>query len=167
MSKCWAVWMAFLRVWWSDWCCLTTLAVALSAPSATLSVTPSCVVWLTCWREGMPSREILTGLRGGNSQNTVHSGVMGMQKYALSWFSLCIEKLLMKLNYPIQSANCVTLGLQKCLRFCKPTVFSFIKYGYMEQGEKQIIFVILINSVLKKLSKDIKREIFLLMPSLA
>jgi len=42
-----------------------TWTVGLSAPSASLSTTPSCVVWLTRWREGMPFRRILTGRRGG------------------------------------------------------------------------------------------------------
>ncbi|GAB0205581.1 triadin [Grus japonensis] len=49
--------------------CLTSLlatwTVGSSAPSASLLMTPSCVVWLTCWREGMPSRGTLTGWRGG------------------------------------------------------------------------------------------------------
>jgi len=39
--------------------------VRLSAPSASLSMTPSCVVRSTCWREGMPSRVTLAGLKGG------------------------------------------------------------------------------------------------------
>ncbi|GAB0188276.1 hypothetical protein GRJ2_001292900 [Grus japonensis] len=37
-----------------------------SAPSASLPVTPSTVVQLTRWREGMPSRENLMGLRGAS-----------------------------------------------------------------------------------------------------
>ncbi|GAB0199211.1 hypothetical protein GRJ2_002386500 [Grus japonensis] len=36
-----------------------------SAPSASLLMTPSCVVWSARWREGMPSRGTLTGWRGG------------------------------------------------------------------------------------------------------
>ncbi|GAB0204441.1 phosphatidylinositol 4-phosphate 5-kinase type-1 beta [Grus japonensis] len=39
--------------------------VGLSAPSASLLTTPSCVVWSTRWMEGMPSRGTLTGWRGG------------------------------------------------------------------------------------------------------
>jgi len=42
-----------------------TCAVGPRAPSACLQTTPSCVMWLTCWREGMPSRGTWTGLRGG------------------------------------------------------------------------------------------------------
>ncbi|GAB0204562.1 mitochondrial enolase superfamily member 1 [Grus japonensis] len=42
-----------------------TWTVELSAPSASLLMTPSCVVWLTHWREGIPSRWTPTGLRGG------------------------------------------------------------------------------------------------------
>ena len=30
---------------------------ALNAPSATLLMTLSCIMWLTCWREGMPARD--------------------------------------------------------------------------------------------------------------
>lgn len=58
------------------------------------------------------------------------------------------------------TVNYITLGLQRHLRFCKPTVFSFIKNSYMKQAENQIIFVILIKSVLNKLSKDTKRDNF-------
>jgi len=32
-------------------------------------MTPSCVVWLTRWREGMPFRGTLTGWRGGACVN--------------------------------------------------------------------------------------------------
>jgi len=42
-----------------------TWTVGLSAPSASFPPIPSCVVWLTCWREGMPFRGTLTGWRGG------------------------------------------------------------------------------------------------------
>ncbi|PKU36694.1 rna-directed dna polymerase from mobile element jockey-like [Limosa lapponica baueri] len=42
-----------------------TWTVGLSAPSASLPVTPSCVVWSTRWREGMPFRGTWTGLRSG------------------------------------------------------------------------------------------------------
>ncbi|GAB0186501.1 mitochondrial enolase superfamily member 1 [Grus japonensis] len=52
--------------------CLTSLSatwtVGSSAPSASLQMTPSCVVWSTRWREGMPSRGTLTVLRGGTVQ---------------------------------------------------------------------------------------------------
>ncbi|GAB0175527.1 mitochondrial enolase superfamily member 1 [Grus japonensis] len=41
-----------------------------SAPSASLLMTPSCVVWSTRWREGMPSRGTLTGWRGGPLRTT-------------------------------------------------------------------------------------------------
>ena len=34
-----------------------------TAPSASLPMTPTCVVRSACWREGMPSRRTLTGLR--------------------------------------------------------------------------------------------------------
>ncbi|GAB0181339.1 mitochondrial enolase superfamily member 1 [Grus japonensis] len=44
---------------------LATWTVGSSAPSASLPMTPSCVVWSTRWREGMPSRGTLTGWRGG------------------------------------------------------------------------------------------------------
>ncbi|GAB0204231.1 mitochondrial enolase superfamily member 1 [Grus japonensis] len=44
---------------------LVTWTVGSSAPSASLPMTPSCVVWSTRWREGMPSRGTLTGWRGG------------------------------------------------------------------------------------------------------
>jgi len=48
-------------------CCLISLSVTqtvgLSAPSSSLLMTPSCVVWLTRWREGMPFRGTLTGWR--------------------------------------------------------------------------------------------------------
>ena len=33
--------------------------------SASLPMTPSFLVWFTCWRERMPSKGTLTGLRGG------------------------------------------------------------------------------------------------------
>jgi len=39
--------------------------VGLSAPSAPLPTTPSCVVRSTRWREGMESRGTWTGWRGG------------------------------------------------------------------------------------------------------
>jgi len=52
-----------------DQCCLTSLlltwTVGLSAPSASLPMTPIHVVQSTHWKEGMPSRKTLTGLRGG------------------------------------------------------------------------------------------------------
>jgi len=38
--------------------------VGLNAYSTSLPMTPSCGVWLTRWRERMPSRGILRGLRG-------------------------------------------------------------------------------------------------------
>lgn len=34
------------------------------APSASFQVSPSCVVQLTCWREGLPTRGTLRGFRG-------------------------------------------------------------------------------------------------------
>jgi len=50
--------------------CLTSLSatriVGLGAPSASLLMPPSCVVQLTHWREGMPSRGTLTGWSSGN-----------------------------------------------------------------------------------------------------
>lgn len=42
-----------------------TWMVRLRATLASLLLTPSCVVQWTNWREGKPSRETLTGLRGG------------------------------------------------------------------------------------------------------
>ena len=67
-------WVALLRVWYWDQSCLTSLlatwTVGLSVPSASLLMTPSCVVWLTLWREGMPSRGIRTGLRTGPVQTS-------------------------------------------------------------------------------------------------
>jgi len=51
--------VAFLRGWYRDWWCLTSLlvtwTVGLSAPSASLLTTWRWVVQLTCWREGMLS----------------------------------------------------------------------------------------------------------------
>ncbi|PKU49552.1 rna-directed dna polymerase from mobile element jockey- hypothetical protein [Limosa lapponica baueri] len=51
-------------LYWNQ-CCLTcslvTLTVGLSAPSASLLTTPSCVVRSTRWREGMPLRGTWTG----------------------------------------------------------------------------------------------------------
>ncbi|GAB0179488.1 hypothetical protein GRJ2_000414100 [Grus japonensis] len=47
-----------------------TWAMALSALSASLPMAPSCVVWSTRWREGMPSRGTLTGWRGRPMQTT-------------------------------------------------------------------------------------------------
>lgn len=43
--------------------CLKSLLVMWTL--ATLQTTPSCVVWSTHWREGVPFRETLTNLRGG------------------------------------------------------------------------------------------------------
>ena len=52
-------------------CCLISLSVTRtlgqSAPSTSLPSTPSCMVWFTCWRQGMPFRGTLTGWRGGPS----------------------------------------------------------------------------------------------------
>ena len=42
------------------------MSVGLSAPSASLLMTPSCVMWSSCWREEMPSRGTLTGLKCGH-----------------------------------------------------------------------------------------------------
>ena len=65
-------WVAFLRGQFWDRRCLTSLSVAwtvgLSAPSASLPMTPSCMVRLTCWKAGMPSRGI--DLRGGPVQTS-------------------------------------------------------------------------------------------------
>jgi len=61
-------WVAFFRGRYWEQCCSTSLsamwAVGLSAPSASLLTTPSWAVWSTRWREGMPSRGTLVGLRG-------------------------------------------------------------------------------------------------------
>jgi len=46
-----------------------TWTVGLSPPSASLLTTPTCVVQLTWWREGLPSRGTLTDLRGGPCEN--------------------------------------------------------------------------------------------------
>lgn len=43
---------------------LTRWMVGLGASLASLLTTPSCAVWLICCREGMPSRGILTHMRG-------------------------------------------------------------------------------------------------------
>lgn len=51
-----------------------TWTVGSTPPSASLSVTPNCVVWLAHWREGMPSRRTLTGLRGGCELHEVQQG---------------------------------------------------------------------------------------------
>ena len=48
--------LAFLSATWT---------VGLSAPSASLPMTASGVVWSTHWREGMPFRGTVTGFRGG------------------------------------------------------------------------------------------------------
>ena len=65
-------WVAFLRGRYWDRCCLISLfvtwMVGLSALSADLPTTPSCVMWLTCCRGGMPSIGTWTGLRGGPAQ---------------------------------------------------------------------------------------------------
>lgn len=58
---CLALWLvAFLRGWYWDRCWLTSLSAAWtvgwSGPSVSLPTTPSCVVWSTCWREGVSSR---------------------------------------------------------------------------------------------------------------
>ena len=62
-------WVVSLKGRYWDRCCLTSLlatwAVELSAYSASLPTTPSCVLRLTHWREGMTSRGILTSWRGG------------------------------------------------------------------------------------------------------
>jgi len=44
---------------------LVTWTLGSSAPSASLPMTPSCVVWSTRWREGMASRGTWTGWRRG------------------------------------------------------------------------------------------------------
>jgi len=49
---------------------LATQTMGLSAHSASLLMAPSCVVQSTYWREGMPSRGTLTGLRGGPRQTS-------------------------------------------------------------------------------------------------
>ena len=62
-------WVVCLRCRYWDQCCAISLSatwtVGLSAPSASLPMTPSCVVWMMHWREGMPFRGTLTGWRGG------------------------------------------------------------------------------------------------------
>lgn len=45
---------------------LVTWRMGLSALSASLWKTPSCVVWSTCWREGIPHRETWASSRGGS-----------------------------------------------------------------------------------------------------
>ena len=60
--------LEFLSSLYWDRCCLPFLSmtwtVKLSAPSASLLSALSCVMQLTHWKEGMPSRGTLTGLRG-------------------------------------------------------------------------------------------------------
>lgn len=61
--------VAFLRGWIQDLYYLTPLSVTwtvgLSAHSANLPTMPWCVVWSTCWREGVLSRGSWTGSRSG------------------------------------------------------------------------------------------------------
>ncbi|PKU41701.1 rna-directed dna polymerase from mobile element jockey- hypothetical protein [Limosa lapponica baueri] len=68
------------------WCCLTSLLVTwmlgLSAPSASLPMTPSCVVWSTCWREGVPTRGTWTGQGVGNLLKFNHAKCKVLQ---LGW----------------------------------------------------------------------------------
>jgi len=46
----------------------------INAPSASLLTTPSCVVLSTCWKQGIPSSAILTGLRGRPVHRTRGNG---------------------------------------------------------------------------------------------
>lgn len=63
--------------------CLTSLSMTWtpgsSAPSASLPLTPSCVVLLPVWREGMPSRGVWRGFRWicEVQQCQVHGSYMG------------------------------------------------------------------------------------------
>ena len=63
-----------LKDWYFDQHCLTSLSVTWAvrsrAPLANLQTTPSSVVQLTHWREGMSSTGTLTGLRGGPVQTS-------------------------------------------------------------------------------------------------
>ncbi|XP_066844316.1 uncharacterized protein [Anser cygnoides] len=69
-SPCTLLWMlvAFIRGQYWDQPYLTPLSVAWtvgsSAPSASFQMMSNCVVQLTCWRKGMPSRRTMMGLRG-------------------------------------------------------------------------------------------------------
>ena len=81
-SKCRGQWLNVQVETSDEWhssgvgigCCLTSLSVTwtvgLSAPSASLLVTTSCVVRSTCWREGTSSRGTLADLRGGPVQTS-------------------------------------------------------------------------------------------------
>ena len=66
--------MAFLRGRYWDRCCLTyllaTWTVGSRAPSASLQMTPSWVVWSTHLRDRMPSPGTWTGLRHGPTSSS-------------------------------------------------------------------------------------------------
>lgn len=62
-------WGIFKRFYWNHLCSIilsVTWAVGSSAPSASLLITPRCMLQLMCWREAIPSMGTLTGLRGGS-----------------------------------------------------------------------------------------------------
>lgn len=63
----WRPVVSIKSVWW-NWYYLvfsSVITVGLSAPSASLWMTPSWVIWSICWREGIPPKVTLTGLRVG------------------------------------------------------------------------------------------------------
>ena len=80
--------IAFLRGQYRDQCCLTSLSatwtVGLSAPSASLPKTPSCVLWLTRWGEGVPSRGTLTDLRAGPGRTSW--SLTRLSAWSCTWF---------------------------------------------------------------------------------
>lgn len=70
--------VAFLRGQYGEHYSLPPLSVmwtaVFRAPSAILSMSPRNVVQLTQWKEGMPPRGILTGLKGGFKPHEVQWG---------------------------------------------------------------------------------------------
>ena len=98
----------FLRGRYWDWCCLTSLSatwtLGLSAPSASLQMTPSRMVQSTHWREGMPSSGTWTGLRGGPIQNSWNSTRPSAR--SCTWVGAI----------PNSNTGCVEKGLRVALR---------------------------------------------------
>lgn len=69
-------------------CCYVTSSwviwrVGLSAPSAALLNTQGCVVPLTCWKQGIPSRRTFIGLRGESVQTLQNSAKPSARSCAL------------------------------------------------------------------------------------
>ena len=89
--------------WWPLISLLVTRTVRLNAPSASLLTTPNWVMWLTHWREEVPSRGTWIGLRSGLMQTSWNS--MGLTARSCR----CVGTI------PSKNTNCVGNSLRAAL----------------------------------------------------